>query len=82
MKLGGSQFFKDEPYFCQRPPIFSIYQRFFKVEAAFQCSQNVFFNILYPASADGFSALMKQYFLVRATSLLVETIIGVRRKQF
>ena len=46
LKLGGSQFFKDEPYSCQWTPIFSIFQRFFKVEAAFPYSGNLFFNIL------------------------------------
>ena len=82
LKLGESQFFKDKPYSCQWTPIFSIFQRFFKVEAAFPYSGNVFFNIFHPASANGFSAKWKHYFLVSAISLLVETMIGIRRKQF
>ena len=50
------QFFKDEPYSCQWKPIFSIFHRFFKVEAAIPYNGNIFFNILHPASTDGFSA--------------------------
>ena len=46
-KLGGSQFFKDEPYSCQWTPFVSIFQRFFKVEAAFPYSGNLFLNILH-----------------------------------
>ena len=52
------------------------------MEAAFPHTGNVFFNDLRPASANGFSAWWKQYFLVSAISLLLETIIGIRRKQF
>ena len=81
-RLGESQLFKDEPYSCQLIPIFSIFQRFFKVEGAFPYSGNVFFNIFHPASARRFSAYWKQYFLVSAIALLLETIIGIRRKQF
>ena len=36
--------FKDEPYSCQRTPIFKIFQRFFKVGATFSYSGNIFFN--------------------------------------
>ena len=54
LKLRGSQSFKDEPYSCQWTLIFSIFQRFFKVEAAFPYGGNVFFNILYPASETDF----------------------------
>ena len=82
MKMGESQFFKDEPYPCQWTPNFSLFQRFFKVEAAFSYSGNVFFNIFHPASANRFSGLWKQYFLVSAIALLEKTIIGIRRKQF
>ena len=82
LKLDGSQIFKDESYSCQWTPIFSIFQIFFKMEAAFPCSGNVVFNILHPASASRLSAYLKQHFLVSAISLLVETIIGIKRKQF
>ena len=44
------------------------------MEGAFPYNGNIFFNILYPASANEFSAYWKQYFLVDAISLLVETI--------
>ena len=58
---------------------FIFFQIFFKVEAAFPYSENVFFNILHPASANAFSGQWKQYFLVSAISLLVETIIGIKK---
>ena len=61
---------------------FHFFQRNFKVEAAFLHSGNVFFNILHPASTNRFSSYWKHYFLVSAISLLVETIIGIRRKRF
>ena len=35
---------------------FKFSQIFFKVEAVILCSNSVFFNILFPASANGFSA--------------------------
>ena len=79
MKLGGSPFLK-----TTHIPVsgHQFFQRFLKVEAAFPHTGNVFFNDLRPASANGFSAWWKQYFLVSAISLLLETIIGIRRKQF
>ena len=80
LKSGRSQFFKDERYSCQWISIFSIFQRRFKVEAAFSYSAYRFSNNLHQASANGFSAYWKQYFLVSAISLLVETTIGIRRK--
>ena len=52
------------------------------MEAAFPHGGNVFFNILHPASANGFSAYWNQNFLVRAILLLVETIIGIKGKPF
>ena len=58
---------------------FNFFQIFFKVEAAFPYSENIFFNILHPASANAFSGQWKQYFLVSAISLLVETIIGIKK---
>ena len=75
LKLGGNQFFKNEPYSCQWKPIFSIFQRFFKLEATFPYSGNVFFNIFYPASANRFSAQWKQYCLVSAILLLQEPLL-------
>ena len=61
---------------------FQLYQRFFKVEAAFSYSGNIFFNILHPVSANGFYAQWEHYFSVSANSLLAETIFGIRRNQF
>ena len=52
------------------------------METASLYSGNIFLNILDQASANGFSAQWKHYFLVSAISLLVETIIGISRKQF
>ena len=62
--------------------LFQYFQRFFKVEVYFLARANVFINILHPASANGFSAKWKQYLLVSAFSLLVETITGIKRKEF
>ena len=61
---------------------FDFFQTFFEVEAGFPNSGNVLFNILHLASANGFSVYCNQNFLVTAILLLVETIIGIRRKQF
>ena len=80
--LGPSQFLKTTHIHASGHHVFRFFQRFFEVEAAFPNSGNVLFNILYPASANGFSVYCNQNFLVRAILLLVETIIGIRRKQF
>ena len=82
MILGGSPFLKTNHIPASGHQFFQFFQRFFKVEAAFLFSGNIFFNILHQARADGFSAEWKQYFLVSAISPLVETNIGIRRKQF
>ena len=60
LKLGGSQFFKDEPYSCQWTPIFSIFQRFLKGEAAFPCS-GTYSSIYLPSR--------NSIFLISAVSL-------------
>ena len=74
LKLGGSQFFKDDPYSCQWTPFFSIFKRFFKVEATFPYGGNLFFNILHlPSGNSTFLSVLFHW---------VETIIGIRRKQF
>ena len=94
MKLGKIQFFKTNPatgslfllgetdFLASGNHYFRFFKRLFKVEAVFVYSGNVFFNILHPVCANGFSALRKQYlFLVRAIFQLVEPIIRVTRKQ-
>ena len=48
MFLGESQFFKDQLYSCQWKPIFSIFQRFFKVEAGFPYSGKGIFQYSSP----------------------------------
>ena len=45
-----------------RHEFFQFFQIFFNVEAVLQYSKSLFFNILYPASANEFSAYEKQYF--------------------
>ena len=82
IEFRGSQFLKDKPYSCQWTSTFSIFQRFFKVEAAFLYSENRFFNTLYPPKLQtDFLPSGNSIFLVSAISLLVETIIGIKRKQ-
>ena len=48
MFLGESQFFKDQLHSCQWKPIFSIFQRFFKVEAGFPYSGKGIFQYSSP----------------------------------
>ena len=82
LKLGGSQVFK-ELYSCQWTPIFSILQIFFKVEAAFPYSGNLFFNILHPDSANGFSfCLAETVFFGQCFFTASTNHYGIRRKQF
>ena len=53
------------------------------MEAAFLYNENRFFNILYqPKLQIDFLPSGNSIFLVSAISLLVETIIGIKRKQF
>ena len=82
LKLGGSPFLKTNYIPASGHQFFQLFRRFFKLEAAFPDSGNVFFNIFHPTSGNGFSAWWKHYILVSAISLLLETIIGIRRKQF
>ena len=58
---------------------FYFFQIFLKVEAVLPNSGSVFFNILYPASANGFSAYGNSIFLVRAILLLLEIISVIKR---
>ena len=58
---------------------FLFLHRFFKVEAVFPHSGHIYFNILYPACVNIFSAWCKKYFLVKAILLLIETIIFKER---
>ena len=80
-EIWGKSNFKDEPYSCQRIPIFfSIFsEQFFKVEAVLPYSNSVFLNILYRASANEFSAYGNSIFLVRAILLLLEIISVIKR---
>ena len=48
---------------------------FFKMEAVVPYSESPFFNIIYPASGNEFSACGDSVFLVRAILLLLEIII-------
>ena len=61
---------------------FRFFQIFFKVEAALPYSKNVFFNILYPASANEFSAYGNSIFLVGAILLLLEINSVIKRRLF
>ena len=79
LKSGGSPFLKTNHVPASGHQFFKFFRRFFKVEAAFSYSGNIFLNIRHPASANGFSPYQKQYFLVSAISLLVETIIGIKK---
>ena len=58
---------------------FDFFQIFFKVEAVLPYSKSVFFNILYPASVNEFSAYGNSIFLVGAILLLLETISVIKR---
>ena len=52
---------------------------FFEAEAVLPYSGSVFFNILYPANANGFSAYGNSMFLVRAILLLLEIISIIKK---
>ena len=80
-EIWGKSNFKDEPYSCYWTPIFFFLfsQIFFKVEAVLPYIKGVFFNILYPASANEFSAYGNSIFLVRAILLLLEIINVIKR---
>ena len=59
--------------------LFQFFQVFFKVEAVLRHSGNLFFNILYPANANGFSAYGNGIFFLRAILLLLEIISLIKR---
>ena len=56
LKLGESPFLKTNHIPTSGHEFFQLFQRFFKVEAAFPYSGKAFFNGLHPASPNGFSA--------------------------
>ena len=70
LKFGGSPFLQRNHIPASGHQFFQFFQRFFKFKAFFPHSENMFFNILHPAGANGVSAKWKQHFLVRAISLL------------
>ena len=56
-EIWGKSNFKDVPYSCcWTPTFFQFFQIFFKVQAVLLYSGSVFFNILYLANSNGFSA--------------------------
>ena len=80
-EIWGKSNFKDEPYSCKWRPLFfgGFFQIFFKVEAVLPYSKSVFFNTLYQASANEFSAYGNNNFLVGAIVLLFEIISVIKR---
>ena len=54
--------------------LFRFFQIFFEVEAVLPCSGSVFFNVCYPANANGFSVYGNSIFLVRTILLLLKII--------
>ena len=60
--------------------VFRFFQIFFKVEAVLSYNGNVFFNILYPANGNGFSAYENIIILVRAILLLLQIISAIMRQ--
>ena len=56
-----------------------FFQIFFQVEAVLPYSGSLFFSILYPASANEFSAYGNSIVLVRAILLLLEIISVIKR---
>ena len=69
-EIWGKSNFKDEQYLL----VVRFFQIFFKVKAVLPYSKSVFFNILYLASANKFSAYGNSIFLVRVILLLVENL--------
>ena len=59
--------------------VFSIFQIFFKVEAALPYRKSVFLIVLYPANANEFSDYGNSSFLVRAILLLLEISSVIKR---
>ena len=79
MKFEGSQILKTNHIPASGHQFFRFFQVFFKVEAVLPYSGTVFFNILYPANANGFSAYGNNIFMVRAILLLLEIISVIKR---
>ena len=79
LKFDGSQILKTNHIPASGDQFFSIFQILFKVETVLPYSKSVFFNILYRASANEFSAYGKSIFLVRDILLLLEIISVIMR---
>ena len=79
LKFEGSQILKTNDIPAGGDQFFSIFQIFFKVEAVLPYSKTVFFNVLYPASANKFSSYGKSIFLIRDILLLLEIISVIMR---
>ena len=79
LKFGGSQILKTSDIPASGDQFFFNFPDIFKVEAVLPYSKNVFFHILYRASANEFSAYGKSIFLVRDILLLLEIISVIMR---
>ena len=82
MKLGVSQFLKANQIPASRCQFVRFLLRFLKVEAAFPFRGNVFLYKSYIRVVETDFLSKENCFLIRAIFLLVETITGIRRKQF
>ena len=80
-EIWGSQILRTNRIPASGDHFFSgvFFQIFFKVEAVLPYSKSVFFNTLYQASANEFSAYGNNNFLVGAIVLLFE-IISVNKR--
>ena len=74
-EIWGSQILKTNHIPARVHQFFLFFQIFFKVEAVLPYCKSVFFNILYPASANEFSACGNSVVLVETILLLLEIII-------
>ena len=79
MKFEGSQILTTNHILASGHYFFRFFQTFFKVEAVLPYSGSLFFNILYRANANGFSAYGNSILLVRAILLLLEIINVIKR---
>ena len=79
MKFEGNQILKVNHIPASGHQSFSIFSDFFKVEAVLPYSKSLFFNILYTANANRFSAYGNSIILVRAILLLLEIINVIKR---
>ena len=59
--------------------LFRFFPIYFKVKALLRYSGIVFFNILYTANANGFSAHGNSIFFIRAILLLLEIISVIKK---